>query len=83
MKIMANKASHLKGLVGHCGNAQQWMTTLQEIKWCQAFCCGGYSAVHKTNTWSKVEELYCGKTNLTLYKWPSHISLKLKLWFKN
>ena len=37
------------------------LTTLQAIKWCQAFCCDGCGAVHKTNTQGKVNGLYCDK----------------------
>ena len=47
------------------------LTTLQAIQWCQAFCCDGCGAVHKTNTQSKVNGLYCDKTNYTMYRWPS------------
>ena len=36
-------------------------TILQPIKWYQAFCCDGCSAVQKTNTESKVNGLYCDK----------------------
>ena len=37
------------------------LTTLQAIKWCQAFCCDGCGAVHGTNTQSEVSGLYCDK----------------------
>ena len=37
------------------------LTTLQTIKWCQAFCCDGCGAVHRTNTQSKGNRLYCDK----------------------
>ena len=47
------------------------LTTLEAIKWGQDFCCDGCGAVHKTNTWSKVDGLYCDKTNYTMYMWPS------------
>ena len=41
------------------------LTALQAIKWCQAICCPECSAVHKTNTWSKVDGLYCDETLCT------------------
>ena len=58
------------------------LTTLQAIKWCQAFCCDGCGAVHKTNTQSKVNGLYCDKNDVQVVT-CSHIKNKLKLWFTN
>ena len=53
------------------------LTTLQAIKWCQAFCCDGCGAVHLTNTESKVDGLYCDKNYVQVAF--SHTKNKFKL----
>ena len=57
------------------------LTTLQAIQWCQAFCCDGCGAVHKTNTQSKVNGLYCDKSYVQVAF--SHIKNRFKPWFTN
>ena len=57
------------------------LTTLQAIQWCQAFCCNGCGAVHKTNTQSKVNGLYCDKSYVQVAF--SHIKNRFKPWFTN